>query len=204
MGARPSRVISGGVCRFEPAWPLVMHTETTSLPARAHLARVPPTVNSWSSGWAWIERTRAGAAGSAPGSRSGVARSGTPVDVWPSDSVMVMRYPLVAGMTRVTARAVVASDRTTGPGAGRRAARLAPAAVERIDLGIEGRWAAARDRVVVRSRHDDDPLDRRARFRSPPRLRPVRVGGTDCPRAHGVREDPRQVADVRPRLARAR
>ena len=56
--------MSGGVKRFDPPVPRVMHTVTTALPARAHLARVPPTVNSWSSGWAWMLMTRAGGAGS--------------------------------------------------------------------------------------------------------------------------------------------
>jgi hypothetical protein len=37
-----------------------MQTVTISLPARAHVARVPATVNSWSSGCAWIDITRAG------------------------------------------------------------------------------------------------------------------------------------------------
>src|SRR5688572_7065200 len=56
-----SRVMSAGVESFEPASPLVMHTVTISLPARAHVASVPATVNSWSSGCAWIDITRAGA-----------------------------------------------------------------------------------------------------------------------------------------------
>jgi hypothetical protein len=36
---------------FDPESPLVMTTETISQPAFAHLASVPATVNSWSSGW---------------------------------------------------------------------------------------------------------------------------------------------------------
>ena len=46
--------MSGGVKRFDPPVPRVMQTVTMVLPARAHLASVPPTVNSWSSGWAWM------------------------------------------------------------------------------------------------------------------------------------------------------
>ena len=45
--------MSAGVKRFEPPVPRVMQTLTMVLPARAHLARVPPTVNSWSS-VAWM------------------------------------------------------------------------------------------------------------------------------------------------------
>jgi hypothetical protein len=40
------RVMSLGVHWFEPALPLVRHTVTMRLPAFAHLASVPPTVNS--------------------------------------------------------------------------------------------------------------------------------------------------------------
>ena len=54
-----------------------MHTVTMAVPARAHLARVPPTVNSWSSGWAWMLITRAGGAGS-PAVRFFLPCSGTP------------------------------------------------------------------------------------------------------------------------------
>ena len=56
--------MSSGVKRFDPPVPRVMHTVTTVVPACAHLAKVPPTVNSWSSGWAWMLITRAGGAGS--------------------------------------------------------------------------------------------------------------------------------------------
>src|SRR5882724_1869029 len=55
-----------------------MHTVTISLPARAHLASVPPTVNSWSSGCAWMLITRLGAGGSRRAAFAGLARSGTP------------------------------------------------------------------------------------------------------------------------------
>src|SRR5207249_5837631 len=66
-----------GVWSFDPAPPLVMHTVTISLPARAHLASVPPTVNSWSSGCAWMLITRLGAGGSRRAVFAGLARSGT-------------------------------------------------------------------------------------------------------------------------------
>src|SRR5258705_8821988 len=72
--------MSSGVYLLEPAPPLVMHTETTSQPARAHLASVPPTVNSWSSGCAWMLITRLGAGGSRRAALVGLARSGTPGD----------------------------------------------------------------------------------------------------------------------------
>src|SRR5581483_3017999 len=64
MTTRAYRVMSGGVYLLEPAPPLVMHTVITSHPARAHLASVPPTVNSWSSGCAWMLIARFGAGGS--------------------------------------------------------------------------------------------------------------------------------------------
>src|SRR5689334_24650507 len=64
MGTRAWRVMSRGVYLLEPAPPLVRHTVITSEPARAHLASVPPTVNSWSSGCAWMLITRLGAGGS--------------------------------------------------------------------------------------------------------------------------------------------
>src|SRR4029077_21271515 len=60
---------------LEPAPPLVMHTVTTSQPARAHLARVPPTVNSWSSGCAWMLIARLGAGGSFGGVLAGTGAS---------------------------------------------------------------------------------------------------------------------------------
>src|SRR5262244_2112686 len=78
MGTNASRVMSGGVWSLEPAPPLVMHTVTISLPARAHFARVPPTVNSWSSGCAWMLITRGGGDGSLRTDRVERARSGTP------------------------------------------------------------------------------------------------------------------------------
>jgi len=65
--ASRSRVMSAGVDLFEPASPRVRQTVTISLPARAHLASVPATVNSWSSGCAWIDSTRFGAGGSLRG-----------------------------------------------------------------------------------------------------------------------------------------
>jgi hypothetical protein len=65
------------VNRFEPPVPRVMQTQTTALPARAHLARVPPTVNSWSSGWAWMLITRVGGVGSTA-VRFVLPRSGMP------------------------------------------------------------------------------------------------------------------------------
>src|SRR5262249_17047343 len=71
MGASFSRVMSEGVDSLDPALPLVMHTVTIDDPACAHLARVPATVNSWSSGWAWMLSTRGGAGGS----RWGVERA---------------------------------------------------------------------------------------------------------------------------------
>src|SRR5262245_21568982 len=92
MGARAARVMLAGVYSLEPALPLVMHTVITALPARAHFASVPPTVNSWSSGWAWMLMTRAGAVGS---ERLG-AGSGPTSGVPPSDSglvVMTSDYP---------------------------------------------------------------------------------------------------------------
>src|SRR6266545_2946340 len=55
-----------------------MHTVTISLPAPAHLASVPPTVNSWSSGWAWMLITRLGAGGSRWAAIAGLLLSGTP------------------------------------------------------------------------------------------------------------------------------
>src|SRR2546427_7119188 len=55
-----------------------MQTVMTRLPERAHLASVPPTVNSWSSGWAWMLIAQAGAAGSAALLRRRAPRSGTP------------------------------------------------------------------------------------------------------------------------------
>src|SRR6185369_8487527 len=61
-----------------------MHTVTIALPARAHLASVPPTVNSWSSGCAWMLMTRLGAGGSWRAAFAGLALSGTPGD---ADSV---------------------------------------------------------------------------------------------------------------------
>ena len=56
--------MSSGVYLLEPAPPRVMQTATISQPARAHLASVPPTVNSWSSGCAWMLIARFGAGGS--------------------------------------------------------------------------------------------------------------------------------------------
>ena len=61
-----------------------MHTVTIALPARAHFASVPPTVNSWSSGCAWMLITRLGAGGSRRAAFVGLALSGTPGD---ADSV---------------------------------------------------------------------------------------------------------------------
>src|SRR5216683_3891992 len=55
-----------------------MQTVMTRLPERAHLASVPPTVNSWSSGWAWMLIAQAGDAGSAAVLRRRLPRSGTP------------------------------------------------------------------------------------------------------------------------------
>src|ERR1700730_3328986 len=78
IGTSASRVMSAGVCSFEPVPPLVMHTVTISLPARAHFASVPPTVNSWSSGWAWMLITRLGGGGSRRAGFASFARSGTP------------------------------------------------------------------------------------------------------------------------------
>src|SRR5215831_3132986 len=78
MGTSASRVMSGGVWSLEPAPPLVMHTVMISLPARAHFAKVPPTVNSWSSGCAWMLITRGGGTGSLRTDRVERARSGTP------------------------------------------------------------------------------------------------------------------------------
>src|SRR6185295_647249 len=95
MGASASRVMLAGVYSLEPALPLVMHTVTTALPARAHFASVPPTVNSWSSGCAWMLMTRAGAAGSTGaggvcGGTSGAAPSGSGLVAMASD------YPPIA------------------------------------------------------------------------------------------------------------
>ena len=63
-GRRLARDVQG-VNSLDPAFPLVMQTETIVLPAWAHLASVPATVNSWSSGWAWMQNTRPGGVGSA-------------------------------------------------------------------------------------------------------------------------------------------
>src|SRR5229473_828731 len=78
IGTRASRVMSAGVWSFDPAPPLVIHTVTISLPDRAHLASVPPTVNSWSSGCAWMLIAQAGAAGSTAVLRRRAPRSGMP------------------------------------------------------------------------------------------------------------------------------
>src|SRR5262245_46845834 len=105
MGARASRVMLAGVYSLEPALPLVMHTVITALPERAHFAKVPPTVNSWSSGWAWMLMTRAGAAGSErPGVASGATSGATPSD---SGLVVVMTpdYPPNGAMARLAAGA---------------------------------------------------------------------------------------------------
>src|SRR5258705_9940809 len=73
--------MSSGVYLLEPAPPRVMQTATISQPARAHFASVPPTVNSWSSGCAWMLMTRAGAAGSGgAGGLSGGTSGGAPSD----------------------------------------------------------------------------------------------------------------------------
>ena len=69
--------MSSGVKRFDPPVPRVMQTVTMVVPARAHLASVPPTVNSWSSGWAWMLIARAGGAGSTT-ARFFLPCSGTP------------------------------------------------------------------------------------------------------------------------------
>src|ERR1700737_3880184 len=71
---RITRVMSRGVYLLEPAPPLVRHTVITSQPARAHLASVPPTVNSWSSGCAWMLIARLGAGGSFDGGLAGTDR----------------------------------------------------------------------------------------------------------------------------------
>src|SRR2546428_3403319 len=95
--ASRSRVMSAGVDLFEPASPRVRHTVTISLPARAHLARVPATVNSWSSGCAWIDSTRFGAGGFVRGmvadyhgARAGDNRA--PYPPWlPADQLLTAR-----------------------------------------------------------------------------------------------------------------
>src|SRR5712692_6600325 len=55
-----------------------MQTVTTRAPDRAHLASVLPTVNSWSSGCAWMLMAQAGAAGSTAVLRRRAPRSGMP------------------------------------------------------------------------------------------------------------------------------
>src|SRR6266852_3188953 len=55
-----------------------MQTVTTRAPDRAHLASVPPTVNSWSSGCAWMLIVQAGATGSTAVLRRRAPRSGMP------------------------------------------------------------------------------------------------------------------------------
>jgi hypothetical protein len=55
-GGKSRLVIGGmGMGSFEPAEPSVIMTVMISHPVAAHFARVPATVKSWSSGWAWMD-----------------------------------------------------------------------------------------------------------------------------------------------------